>query len=283
MRAMTRICLVVLFLVVAGGASGVLACTCMRPQTVDIESEKYHYVAVFKLNGFIKPDGKDKYLPPGLDRGKSVLTVARSLKGDLRVGQKVHFRQGYGGMCGWSFGKLDVGREYLFYLGYKTGRKDSAVKPAVWDASICSPSGWAAAKIGDIAYLVNYEKVKGKTRVSGVVGTYFDDPKALEPKVDYLVGHKVTIRGNGNETELTTDANGFFEIYDLLPGKYSIEVEPVEGYTAERGATTGEFELEAGRHVELNFTLTPENKVRSMFEKPDGFVNPILACPITGR
>ncbi|MDQ3799135.1 MAG: carboxypeptidase-like regulatory domain-containing protein [Acidobacteriota bacterium] len=266
-------------------AQTALACSCMVSDTVDKDFVQEPNIAVFKVQSVEKyAEGEKGYGYGAIKQSK--LTVEKVYKGNLKVGQVLTFAQGGGGDCIWTFDEESVGQEYLFYLGNKpldaksSGRVISSttfgnLSPAqnVWAASICSRSGPVKYRTGDIKYFENIAKVRGKTRLSGTLLQYIpaitDDEEA---KNNLLSGYKITVKGNGKNIELKTDSGGFYEIYDLPPGKYKITPEKISGYKSFWGESPDgvQVEIKAGSHTERDFTFSIDNRISGRFFDANG-------------
>lgn len=218
------------------------ACWCGTNPPVDRFYEETPNIAVLKVQSMEKyADDEWGYGADGIKQAK--LTVERVYKGDLKVGQELTFAQGQGGDCIWTFDKKDTGQEILFYLGEKPVDSKSLERamsasffsgaPAkdAWRVGICSRSGEIKHIIGDIKYIENVSKVRGKTRLSGRLSGHIPAATVFDKsKHKLLSNHKIIIKGNSKNIELKTDKDGFYEIYDLPAGKYKISPQKINGY-----------------------------------------------------
>jgi hypothetical protein len=252
------------------------ACSCLRSGTVDEEFNRTPNIVILKLKSVEKfAESEQNYAVGGIRQSK--LTVEKVFKGNLKVGQEMTFAQGGGGDCIWTFDEGAVGQEYLFYLGEKpvadknpdgiiasTSSDNRTIKQEVWIAGTCSRSGSAAMRSGDIKYLENAAKLRGKTRLSGALMQSFPSPTE-EPaaRLKFLAGYKVTIRGNGKAVELKTDENGLYEIYDLPAGKYTVTPERIIGYKHSYGERRDsvEVEIKPRAHAEQDFNYSIDNRL----------------------
>jgi len=208
-------------------------------------------VAIFEFRSIKKlaDDGSDIWQPR--------LVVKKVFKGNLKTGQELGFTIGDGGNCALVFGEYYIGKEFLLYLGSKPDENN------LWTATICSRSRPLEDADADLLYLEKMSKVKGKTRLSGVVLQRIQSPvEGGEYAYNQLVGRKILVRGKGKNVELKTDENGVYEIYDLPVGKYKISTEPIAGYKFS-GDKTDFFEVEvkAKSHTELNFYFSIDNAI----------------------
>ncbi|HMM78855.1 MAG TPA: hypothetical protein PKC65_02415 [Pyrinomonadaceae bacterium] len=240
---------------------GVLACSCGASGTVNVEFEEMPNVVVLKLRSVEENSDPNKQIYSVGNIRRSILTVEKVFKGNLKVGQELPFAQGGGADCIWTFSEEEIGEEYLLYLGSKPS------KGGLWSGIVCTRSGSTKYRSADLLYLEKLPKVSGKTRVSGrleqeiaasVEGGYSEDR--------LLAGRYVYITGNGKKIKLRTDRNGVYEIYDLPPGKYKIEPERVDGYKFGRYSEVKEdfveVDLRPKSHVEENFDFVIDNSIQ---------------------
>lgn len=151
---------------------------------------------------------------------EATLVVDRVYKGKLRSGVALRFRQGVFTDCVRGFESEEIGGRYLLYLG-------KPPKDSFYEASTCNGSNKLASAFDDLAYLDRMAEVAGKTRLSG----YFTTASSDNPDVEGLL---VRITGKRNSYTLTTDKNGFFEVYGLAPGDYIIEPQIPEHWKIDR-------------------------------------------------
>jgi len=140
---------------------------------------------------------------------EAILVIDRVYKGELGVGDQLRFVQGTFGDCIRGFDSDEIGQQYLFYL-------DRPLKGSMYEASTCNRSNRLTLAFDDLAYLNKLPDVAGKTRLSG----FFKSDEANAPNLE---GLSIAVLGMKRNYFLKTDKNGFFEIYDLLPGDYRIE------------------------------------------------------------
>lgn len=280
MRKLTNTIIFAAFIAFFVSVQAARACSCVVNDTVDKDFVKVPNIAVFKVQSVEKYSESEKgYGYEGIKQSK--LSVEKVFKGNLKVGQVLTFAQGGGGDCIWTFSEESIGQEYLFYLGSKpldnksSGRmisstifENSSPPQSVWAAFTCSRSGPVKYRTGDVKYLENVSKARGKTRLSGIlsqsVRVAVEDEEA---KNNLLSGSKVTVRGNGKNIELKTDKDGFYEIYDLPPGKYKITPEKIYGYKALWGTTEDsvDIEIKDKSHTEQSFEFSIDNRIRGRF------------------
>lgn len=255
----TLICCAALFvLLIAAEISQ--ACSCVASPTVDIAFEQTPNVVILKLQSVEKyAEGEDGY---GYGRVKqSKLIVKKVFKGNLKVGQKLTFAQGGGGDCIWTFEEDEIGAEILFYLWAKP------TKEKIWAAFTCSRSGSVKYAAQDLLFLEKVSKVRGKTRLSGMLTqTIFASVEGETSSYNQLSGRKVIITGNGKKIELQTDENGIFEIYDLPAGNYKITPQKIISYKL--AGEENDFinvGLQSKSHTEKNISFVIDNRISGKF------------------
>jgi hypothetical protein len=232
------------------------ACSCAVNRAVDQEFSNYPNVVVLKLQSVEKfPEGEQAMGGGTIKQSK--LTVEKVFKGNLKVGQELTFGQGVCCICVWAFSEESVGNSYLFYLS-------EIPKNGIWTASICSRSGNVKDRIADLLYLKKEKKMRGRTRLSGSLDKVIETPAGKYGNYSYfpLPNRKIRITGNGKNTEIVTDENGVYEIYDLPAGKYKIIPEKLSGFVFQSDESDfGEFEIRAKSHTEVNFLFQINNAV----------------------
>lgn len=213
MRKPLIFCFVLLILLFS--SERILACSCSESPTVDKEFAQSKNVLLMKA---VSP-----LVNKGAGGEESVVgfkfTVQKAFKGSIKPGQELDIASSP--MCGFGFKASDQGSEFLFYYG----DDETAVAP------LCSRSGNAKWLAGDISWLENMDRVRGLTRISGIISQGF---RAVVEGEEYrqvpFEGHTVRVTGNGRDIRLKTDADGVYEIYGLPPGQYRIEPGTVKGF-----------------------------------------------------
>ncbi|HWT03626.1 MAG TPA: carboxypeptidase-like regulatory domain-containing protein [Pyrinomonadaceae bacterium] len=116
----------------------------------------------------------------------------------------------------------EEGERWLFYAYYdkKSGR---------WSTHACDRSTRIESAADDLLYLQALPASAQKTRISGELKHYEDDPAKGFSLVKNIIGAKVTIKGEQRTYEVYTDKNGVYEVYGLPPGKYQVEPETPPG------------------------------------------------------
>lgn len=258
-------------------ADAAFACSCGPMRSVLNAFEQAHAVVIARLISVEPtksgPGGQEKEAEENeVDRfGPATVLVEKVYKGNLRVNREIltGFFPDVG--CGFSFHEKWVGQQFLLYLD----RDDKADNH--WFASVCGRSRGLERASEDLLYLDNVEKLRGKTRVSGDYGGAWGRP------LEGVANRTIRITGDTKTYETKTDSNGVFEIYDLPPGKYVLEPEIPNGWELARYSPLSNqdgtpdnlfpFTLEAKKHVTLELTFVPNNRVEGRVVGPDG--NPI--------
>lgn len=110
------------------------------------------------------------------------------------------------------------GERWLFYAYYDKKSKS-------WGIRACDRSTLIENAADDLLYLQGLPTSAQKTRISGTLEHYEDDPVKGFTRVKNIIGAKVKLIGEQKTYEIYTDKNGVYEIYGLLPGKYVVEPE----------------------------------------------------------
>lgn len=262
------------------------ACQCGGTPTVLETFDSSEVVVAGRIDSVhrLRPDKRE------YDHGairSATLVVDKVYKGNIKVGDKLVLAQTSGSDCGFDWTEKSIGGKWLFYLGDPSERylEDSLGQPIegakvpMYRTSFCGRSTVLDDADDDLAYLDNLEKLKGKTRVSGELSFSSDDERSVE-------GIEVRIKG---KTQFKTKylKAGFFEIYDVPPGEYVVEVIAPRGwkvgehwrYTADYsmpnyreglGKNERRISIEKGGHVGLNLSLIPDTNVSGRVLSPGG-------------
>jgi hypothetical protein len=221
-------------------------CSCFE-LPLDLALEESSNVVILKLQSV------EKYKAGEIGHGysgikQSKLVVQRVFKGNFNLGEELKFRQGGGGDCISTFSERAITEDYLFFLD------PNSQKNGIWEGYTCSRSGNVKAVSADLLYLEKLEKVKGKTRLSGVLNQINDSPETGRWQYKRLSWKKVRIVGNRIDITIKTDENGVYEIYDLPNGKYKLTPQKLKGYKIDNGENgTVEIEIKAGSLEEQDF------------------------------
>lgn len=179
----------------------------------------------------------------------TTMEVEKVFKGKLQVGDKMVFGQGNSIHCTWVFHEDTVDKKYLFYLtappkGYTLWYEEGLGRSR--------PLEYAAE---DLLYLNKMDKVRGRTRISGVL-----DDEGLAGLS--LEGQTIRIIGRNRTYVAKTDKNGVYELYDVPPGRYVLEPElkfgwKVEEFNLTRPLTRFELMHDPRPSNRVTFTLRP--------------------------
>lgn len=208
-------------------ADFVRACSCGPSIAINEVFDKALNIAILKVETVKKFEkneiGFNSFLPNQVKESR--LKVVKVFKGNLTVGQELSFGGGSSGNCTITFNENSIGHESLLFLS------SEPTNGKFWEASYCWRSGSLASQYTDLSYLNNIEKVRGKTRLSGMVVQITRSAlEGVSGTSKVFSNRKVYVIGNGKNIELTTDKNGVFEVYDLPFGRYELKTEGVEGY-----------------------------------------------------
>lgn len=263
------------------------ACSCgPRPTVLDSFDDSDEVVIVKVLSVEKAEDTVDQRYVDGVKT--ATLIIEKVFKGKLKVRDEIVFGQGSGADCIWTFNEKMIGYQFLFYLSRPEKFSDRSYlpskEPGLWFAFGCGRSTGLTGATEDLLYLENMRKRRGQTRISGRIGSRFNDPD-----ID-AEGKRVKIIGKDKTFETKTDKDGVFEIYDVPPGKYFIEPEVVAGWKIDSswlrysasvvGAETGQPKVKSGKqvavmlepkkHASVDIVFTVENYVRGRVIGPKG-------------
>jgi len=262
------------------------ACQCgPRPTVLDAFDAADEVVILRAISVEKAEDTEEERFVNGVRR--TTLVVERVFKGKLKIRDEIVFGQGNGADCIWTFAEESIGNQYLFYLHRPEKLPASAYRPSkeagLWFTSGCGRSSGLDGATEDLLYLENIQKLRGKTRISGTIGGWQNPDLGVEGKRIKIIGAKKTY-------ETKTDKDGFFEIYDLPPGKYFIEPETPPGWKLNVywlqyspsvvGNDVGKPELKTPRqvaitlepkkHAAVYLAFEPDNSVRGRVIGPKG-------------
>ena len=176
--------------------------------------------------------------------------------------------------CDWWFKETKhLGKSYLFYLS-KYQNED------IYEVVSCGRSKKITQASDDLSWLNVLPNSLNRTRISGV--TLLDDYENIFPN-DYdnpfppLANVKLKFFGNNKKFELVTDEKGFYEIWDVPVGKYSVVAEIPKGFILDWTTSIPEdwtyfWNLDEPNEKALEFTIEPKGSggVNFMFkEKKD--------------
>jgi hypothetical protein len=141
------------------------------------------------------------------------MVVERVFKGQVKVNEKLTFRQGDPILgCTWEFYEKEIGHQYLLHLL----RPEKPSEPLY--ISTCNRSRDLENANDDLLYLNNINRVRARTRISGVLNMDSSEDVILEGRTIRIIGKHKTYTAK-------TDKNGVYELYDVPPGRYVLEPE----------------------------------------------------------
>src|SRR5262249_15244479 len=121
-----------------------------------------------------------------------------------------------------------------------------------WQVFGCSRSRIVDFAADDLVYLGSLPQSATQTRISGVAMQYEQSPQSGVSRVKNVAGMKVKITGADKTYEATTDKNGVYEVYGLLPGRYTVQAEPPPGLRIRFPIPFGPGDLPEGDSVDLD-------------------------------
>lgn len=196
----------------------VFACSCGTKPTVLDSFEKSDNVVTARIVSVEKVGEPSSKYDTGHIRSATML-VTKVYKGNIKPGESIKFAQGGGGDCIWTFNENDLDLEFLFYVGKPTkghpftNDERNSDKEEMYRAITCGRSNILSRAKDDISYLNTLEKSKGKSRLSGVFGSWFEDDFPHQ-------GIEILVKANNKVFKAKTDKDGFFEIYDIPEGDH---------------------------------------------------------------
>jgi hypothetical protein len=214
------------FLFFLSSANTIFACMCGNSSISEMYKNSDAIVSA-KVIGFkptvveedwiIYEDGdekKGKKVHEKLQGQQVTLEISRWFKGAYR--KSILILSQPNSTCDWSFNEQDLKKKFLFYLYFNKKYK-------TYKIIACGRSSAFEDAADDLSWLSGLPKSLQRTRLSGVV--QLKDDKNTFPPVGSI---KIKIIGNNKNYELITDINGLYEIWDLPPGKYTINSEMPE-------------------------------------------------------
>ena len=180
----------------------------------------------------------------------------------------------------------EEGQRWLFYAYYDK-------KSKTWDTRACDRSSLIENVADDLLYLQGLPASAQKTRISGELEHYEDDPVKGFTRVKNIIGAKVKVIGDQKTYELYTDKNGVYEIYGLPPGKYDIKPEiPLglkvrfsiyfgdEDYSDKQ---TAKVALKEKTCAGVNFVLSADTSISGRVFGADGRALPKVCLNLTPK
>lgn len=260
-----RLITVALFALFAGMWESAAACSCGGSPSPCQSYAGASAVIIGNVKG-VRPDA------PGDERYEGAQTVRvqieRTFKGE--VSDELTLRQP-GHNCA---PKFKPGDRWLMYVHFDE-------KGRAWEVYGCGRSGPLERTGDDLRFLNALPDSAARTRISGEIARYEDDPERGFTRVAPITGAKVRVAGEGKTYEIGTDADGVYEIYDLPPGKYSVTPELPPGlklrFPMPFGPLAGHgegpsllFELGPGTCAGSDFLLNSDTLVGGKVLNADG-------------
>ena len=251
MRTITRLTFALVLFVIAPRV--VNACGCYSNATVLDDYENADLVIIARTKSLTKTTTPNRF---GNYVSHAIMVVDKVFKGEVKTGEELTFTQGDPVLgCTWEFYEDIHKGEYLLYLYWPEKRSDPLY------ISTCNRSKTLESAHEDLLYLNNIDKVRGRTRISGVVEVDGED--------ENNEGLQIRIRGKNKTYIATTDKNGVYELYDLPPGRYLLEPVLKTGWKVEEFNLTrpharpewGQLNLDQPSPNKLRFTLRPKRHV----------------------
>jgi hypothetical protein len=112
--------------------------------------------------------------------------------------------------------KFILNSTYLFYANF-----DRVTKK--WEVKFCGRTRMAKYATDDMHYLAGRSSSANKTRIAGEVTRYDTDEENPQGITQRLRGIRIKITGTGKEYEVTTDSDGFYELYGVPAGRYVVQ------------------------------------------------------------
>ena len=227
-----------LLLLLAVGVERANACSCAGTPS---PSEAYtDATAVFVGSVTKVSPGQPQKNDDGVEyygEQRAEVRVEEAFKG-VKAGAQIVLRQP-GHNCA---PKYAVGARVLMYAAYHK-------KERAWEVYGCGRGGSIDRVADDLLYLRALPASAERTRLSGELVHYEDDPEKGFSVAGVLAGVRVTISGMGKTYEVSTDANGVYELYDATPGKYAIEPDIPPGLKIRFSQPFGSSEPSEGKTI----------------------------------
>jgi hypothetical protein len=187
------------------------------------------------------PDGDGRQM---MFQEQSVrIRIDKAFKG-VSGGQTIELREGADDCSA----KFRTGQRAVFYLYPGITRGGWSVPPCTHALGSDEPAG------DDLLFLRGLPKSAIGTRLSGEVELYEDSPTEAFKRVRGVPKVPVKISGpRGLSREAVTNIAGVYEVYGLLPGRYSVSIEVPGGLRIKFPVVTGSSPVQGKEAaVELN-------------------------------
>lgn len=247
----------------------VSACSCPPPKSVLDAYDAADAVLIVRLVSVHNSEASESAAARNFS--EATFAVERVYKGNVKAHDKLSFGLVHNIHCPSVFREEDINNEFLFYAQAPKNDKE------LWTVVNCGRSKAVSLATEDFLYLDNMNKRRGKTRISGKYGN--------DRNQDLVVAHRrIRIVSDEKAYETFTNEKGFFEIYDVPPGKYRLEPEIPAGMRIDRwflrlnssaaavlkSPNSAQFNLEPKKHVSINLGFEPDNAVAGRLIGPKG-------------
>jgi hypothetical protein len=136
------------------------------------------------------------------------------------------------------------GQQWLFYAYYDK-------KSQTWRIRDCDRNTLVENAADDLRYLQALPASAQKTRLSGALERFENDPVKGLSRDENLSGVKVKVSDGKKTYEVYTDSNGAYEIYGLPPGQYDVQPEIPHGLKLRFKFRHGEIDYSEGKGVKV--------------------------------
>lgn len=205
----------------------------------------------------------------------AIMQVEKVYKGLLKVDSRIKVLNGDGGSCTAVYQQNNVGEKFLVFIG-EPGLGDY---PDLYVVGLCGRSKSLVDAGPDLVYLDNRRSLVGKTRLSGIIRAVGENTPL--PSVSNL---KVTVIGRALSKELTTNEKGFFDLWDIRPGVYTVKYQlpfgwklrgnqliPAQGRTGWIETSIASFQVTIfpKKHTEIRSIIEIDNSISGKVLSPE--------------
>ena len=169
------------------------------------------------------------------------------------------------------------GQQWLFYAYHDK-------KSQTWSIKTCDRSALIENAADDLLYLQALPASAQKTRLSGSLERYENDPVKGFNRDENLIGVKVKVSDGQTTYEIYTDSDGAYEIYGLPPGQYDVQPDIPPGLKLRYKFRYGEIDSSDGKGVKValrekscanvDFTFSAETSISGKVFGADGRAMP---------